>query len=77
MTPDEMWNEIQKHDAWFINKAQQAVELELGDESSSGAFSNRVVAKVLAALPQPGGGSIDYDLLASKVADKLAQRLAQ
>jgi hypothetical protein len=77
MTPDEMWTEIQKHDAWFINKAQQAVELELGDESSSGEFSNRVVAKVLAALPQPGGGSIDYDLLASKVADKLAQRLAQ
>ncbi len=80
MTPNEMWNEIQSHEGWFIDKARIAVEQELGDENV-GKFSDRVAekaaAKVLAALPQPGGGggTIDYDLLASKVADSLVARI--
>jgi hypothetical protein len=76
MTPQEMWNELSSHDTWFVDKARRAVQDELGDENA-GAFSDRIVQKVVAQLPQPGGGSIDYDLLATKVADKLAQRLTQ
>lgn len=71
MTPQEMWAEIAQHDAWFVDKARQGVQQELGDENV-GAFSDRVRDKVIAALP--AGQAIDYDLLAEKVADELHRR---
>lgn len=74
---DMDWADIDAHSAWFVDKARVAVQAELGDENV-GAFSDRIVAKVLAALPAvPPPAAIDYDLLADKVADKLAARLAQ
>lgn len=77
MTPDEMWTELSSHDSWFVDKARQAVQAELGDENT-GVFSDRVAAKVLAQLtpvaPTPTV-SVDLDALAAKVADVLAARL--
>lgn len=77
MTPNEMWTELSTHEAWFIDKARQAVQSELGDENV-GAFSDRVAQKVLAALPPapaPAGATVDLDALAAKVADLLSERL--
>ena len=72
------WDELSTHDAWFIDKARRAVEAELGDENV-GAFSDRIVQKVIAALPAPAPAPVlapvDLDLLAAKVADLLAARL--
>ena len=75
---DMTWDELSTHDAWFIDKARRAVEAELGDENV-GAFSDRIVQKVIAALPAPAPAPVlapvDLDLLAAKVADLLAARL--
>jgi hypothetical protein len=76
MTPNEMWQEISSHEEWFVDKARVAVQAELGDENA-GEFSNRIVQKVAKALPTvPPPDAIDYDLLAKKVADELARRMA-
>jgi hypothetical protein len=75
MTPAEMWTELASHDAWFVDKSRRAVQDELGDENI-GAFSDRIVQKVLAALPAQGGCNCDPDVIAAKVAINLAARLA-
>jgi N-acetyl-anhydromuramyl-L-alanine amidase AmpD len=75
---DMTWDELSTPDAWFIDTARRAVEAELGDENV-GAFSDRIVQKVIAALPAAPApsGMVDVDALATAVADKLAARLAQ
>lgn len=68
-------------DAQMVDFVRRGVQAELGDENV-GAFSDRIVAKVLERLPAtppststPAPVEIDYDRLATAVADKLAARL--
>jgi hypothetical protein len=74
-TPDPE-DDMPYTEAQLVNFARVAVQAELGDENV-GAFSDRIVEKVLAALPPQGGCNCDADVIAAKVAINLAARLAQ
>lgn len=59
-------DDVAYSEAQMIDFARRAVQAELGDENV-GAFSDRIVAKVLAALPP-----VDIEALAAAVAARVA-----